>query len=486
MTATALRPQARRDRALEALVIATMFGTALIVCGLALLAVTRDRAAVLAPVVVLTAVVTALWLMLLGRGNSAPFFETGGFLATVVLVYGLYPAIGFLVIGGHYTSDTDFRLQYYPPTPQQFGSILWWYAAFAGAFGAAYLVARGRGPIAVSTRRPPRAILPVAVLLFAAIKLSTAGISVAFGLSSGGYIDEYRAIAALPMVLRQLFVHVQGMVPAIFIVILVALFANFSRNRMWIATVLGAEFLGVLRHLGARTELFILLLSAAMLYHLCVRRLPLAWLVAGGTLALGLFIYLGYERARSQTYEGFSAVSMFSSANEFDAIFANAHDLKYVQGATGAFRGSPSLWAADFVALIPQQLLPFAKTNGALWYLSEFYPIQGSLGQGFAFGAVPEAIVGYGIPQLMFSAAILGLTFGMLHRFINHGRAGFFSVAAYVWLTVNSYQCFRNTTFSLLLLFVYHFVAPLLAIVVIASLVTRVRRGTRRALEAQQ
>lgn len=485
-TTAVMRSPLRRDRSLEALTVTVLVGILTAVAALSLLVVPRTQAIVLAPMLALTFTVAVMWLVLIARGNSAPFFETGGFLATVVLVYGVYAGVGFLALGMRYTRGNDFRLQAFPPTAEQFGSILWWYAGFAAAFVIAYLLVRGNRPISVSTRRPARAILPVALVAFAAAKGALAAVTMAFGLASGGYMDEYRAIAALPTVLRQIFVHVQGMVPAIVIIVLVALFADFRKNRVWIGLILGAELIGVLRHLGARTELFILILSAAMLYHFCTRRIPLWLVLAGGAAALSLFLYLGYERSRGDNDQAFSTAVLFSNATEFEAIFGNAYDLRYVQGAAGAFRGSPSLWAADFIALIPQQLLPFAKTNGALWYLSEYYPAMASLGGGFAFGAVPEAIAGYGVAQLLFSAALLGVGFGLLHRLINRGRAGFWSVAAYVWLTVNSYQCFRNSSFSLLLLFVYHFVVPVVGIVGVASLMTRVKRTTAAALRSRR
>jgi len=221
------------------------------------------------------------------------------------------------------------------------------------------------------------------------------------------------------------------------------------------------------------------LLAAALLYNQLIQRWSLPVVLAGGIAGLVAFMFLGYIRTPMPGDPAFSLQSSFRAASEFEVIFGNAYDLRYVRQAEGAFLNDPRLYWADLTMLVPQQLLPFTKTNGALWYLDTYYSYFRDLGGGVAFGAIPEALVGYGAAELAVRGALLGLLFGAIHRVLSR-RPSFWGLCFYVWLTVWSYECFRTSMLFLLQPAVYHFIVPSILVILVAYLTTTTRRvGSR-------
>jgi hypothetical protein len=102
-----------------------------------------------------------------------------------------------------------------------------------------------------------------------------------------------------------------------------------------------------------------------------------------------------------------------------------------------------------FTALIPQAVSPFEKFSPGDWYMATYYPEAYARGLGLGFGAIAESVIGLGWIDLAWRAVVLGVAFGLIHRWRVHSKT-FWADAFYLWLTVWAYWAFRDATFSLL------------------------------------
>ena len=134
-----------------------------------------------------------------------------------------------------------------------------------------------------------------------------------------------------------------------------------------------------------------------------------------------------------------------------------------------------AFYASDILAVVPQQLLPFAKLNPGSWYVEAYYPRFAEIGGAFAFGTVAESIVGWGWIDLIMRGAVLGAGLALMHRYFVNRAGSFWTFILYTWLTVQAYQLFRGSTFYLLPMFLYRFLPVVVALKILAPLGERQR-----------
>ena len=128
-----------------------------------------------------------------------------------------------------------------------------------------------------------------------------------------------------------------------------------------------------------------------------------------------------------------------------------------------------SLLVGDLMRLVPQQLLPFEKIDPASWYVGNFYPIYAEGGGGLAFGMVSESVLGGGKYVALIRGLALGGLIALAINFLSR-RPSIWRLIVYVWLFINIYQCFRDTTFSLLGRFAFQFAPGLLLVLLLSQL----------------
>jgi hypothetical protein len=466
---------ATTDRALRAAlgVLALVFGAVFV----GTFTTVESRGVVLI-LLVLTAI-TVVFEISLVRYGIAPFFEIGGFFAAVVWLYASYPIITYLANGLAYTPWSDLRLFNAEPTPQQIATLGWWYAAFLASFCLMYRLVRPRtGAVLLRAYPADVGYLVATVLGYAAIKIFVFAVQQRYALTAGSYLDTYVAIRNLPRLLRQIFTQSFGMLLTFTVLILSCLFTRYRKSRLYIALWIGTIAYSVFTSHAARTSLFLALFVALVLYHHLVRpismRLATAMAIIG-VLSFNLmgFLRLGFEKENA---------SLFASTNEFESVFANAYDLMYVQHAQGALLSRPELRLSDVLSIIPQQVLPFGKGTSAEWYLSTYYTEYFATGGGLAFGVVSEGVTGWGWAELLLRGAFLGTLFGLLQRYVSRRVLSPWMLAFYVWLTMWSYQCVRNTTMPLVGWFVYQFVVPVSVVGLLAHGISRAAVRTSPAV----
>ena len=396
--------------------------------------------------------------------------------AAVVTLYMAYPLFGFLAVGGTYAVTNDVRLWVLQPSAQQMGEIAWLYVWHLGSFVLAYLIVRGQLPLRQDALRSPSMGVFVAL---GALYLIIQGFMIFVGLfydtSANSYLETYLVQRRLPLLLAQAFSHLNGMKPALMIVLLAALFSRYPRTRSIILCWILVTALVAVTRLGSRTELVLLVLASAMMYQLVVRPLPLSFVVTVGAVGLTSFVAFGFVR-HGLVPDRQSWVHFFSYATEFEVLMGNAVDLaqKQATGALGILPGGFHL--ADLTGLVPQQLAPFQKVDPADWYVSTFYPEYAAQGGGLAFGTIAEAVLTGGWLSAAARGAALGFCFAKIHRFYVRHASRYWVLAAYVWFASLSYQAFRNRTFVLLLLFVYRFLPVMIAVKVLVTILNRAAR----------
>jgi hypothetical protein len=77
---------------------------------------------------------------------------------------------------------------------------------------------------------------------------------------------------------------------------------------------------------------------------------------------------------------------------------------------------------------------------------------------------------------MLWRGALIGVLFALMHRFLYRPRVSPYFFMFYIWLAVWSYLTLRASTFAPLMLIVYRFVVPALAIMFLTLLLRRVRR----------
>jgi hypothetical protein len=251
---------------------------------------------------------------------------------------------------------------------------------------------------------------------------------------------------------------------------------NYRRYRYIIFALIALEFLALFFYgIGARTGLFVLLVSLLVTYHFAVNQLKAPSAVVIGLVALVLFTLLGMLRDNPMAYAD-SPKNPLAYNNEFEGVFATSYDLLHRKGTREAATILPSFYVTDFLNLVPQQFLPIQKVDPARWYVESYYPAYALSGGGLVFGAVPEAIVGLGWIDAAWRGVTIGVIFALIHRNFVYGKKSFWKYCFYLWIIIFSYQCFRDSTFKLVPQFFYEFLGVLVVARVMLGLLPPERK----------
>jgi oligosaccharide repeat unit polymerase len=397
-----------------------------------------------------------------------------------VTVYFVYPMIGFFAIDQVYGPSNDQRLVNLRPRPAEIGAVGWIYACHLVAFAIAYLVVRGRLP--TGQARPRRAGPSIVIAVAAAyglIQVFFVFVPLFFDMTFSTYAESYLVVRRLPLVLAQLSNHLGGVKYTLSLMLLAVLFGRYERFKPIIIGWLLLVAVVTAARLGSRSELVLLLMAAAMMYHTTVRPFSPQFVLGVAAAGLAGFVVLGALRGSGGTLASVMTLNPFRYGTEFESLFANAVHLNDAKGSVGEL--PVAFYLADLFAVVPQQLAPFTKMDRGDWYVTTFFPAYAARGGGLAFGTIAEAILTGGwISALGFGAA-LGFTFGCVHRFYARHSDRFWVFVFYVWITTLSYQAFRNSTFALLVLFVYRFLPALVAVNLLALAIKRFGAANSRA-----
>jgi hypothetical protein len=418
--------------------------------------------------------------------GGLPFFEIGFFFVAIVSLYGVYAMVTAIALDLRFTPLSDVRLWTTQPSAQELAETGWMHVGLVGVFSLAYLAVRRKTPPpARLIARPNTSMVVILVGLYICIKLFFFFLITVYGLRFDTYQDEYLAYRAVPLIFAQLANHLGGMTNTIQLLLLFSLFTSYRKNKPIIMLWIGVATVMTFLKLGSRTELFLLLLSAVIVYHRLIKPLSGRTVLLLAIVALGGFVVLGLLRI----INGGGSAGL-GSATEFDTLFANAFDLLRRKKTEGILDPPKTLYYNDFLALIPQQFIPFIKkADNATWYLRTYYPDMYDAGAGYAFGLISEAIIGRGWPDLIARSALLGAAYGGLHRWFVFRKQTVWTFAMYTWVTAIAYQSYRASTFAPMIYLWFRFLpiyvlVTLLIPMVRAALVSGKRAAPRSSPDA--
>jgi hypothetical protein len=442
----------------------------LLIAGIALLffATTDARALFVTGPLTLGLLVTAsfLWVLWRRRHGAVPWFEIGPVYVTVVTLYMAYPLVGFLALGQTYTPLNDGRLYMMQPDAESIGRIGWLYVCHLASFAGIYLVARGRLPSGGrALPRPPLSILVAIAIVYVGIEGFGTALGLFYDTSSDSYLGTYLVQRRLPLVFAQLTNHLNGIVYVLSVMLLAALFTRFPASKPVIAVWLTIVGIITIVKLGSRTQLVLLVQSTTIMYDTLVRPIRPRFIVMIGAVGLAGFVAFGAIRNGAFANDA-ASLNPFSYSNEFETLFANAVHLDRIRSSVGPL--PVAFYAADFAALVPQQVAPFTKIDRGDWYVNRFFPEYAAIGGGLAFGTISESVLSGGWLAALVAGGALGFCFGRLHRVHSRYPGSFWLFVLYVWTTTLAYQSFRNGTFALLVLFAYRFVPAVLFVNLLA------------------
>lgn len=427
---------------------------------------------VIAPLVALLLVGVVFLGDQMRRAGAAPI-RIGTVYALAVLVYGTYPIAVYLALGGIYTPLNDARLFAGQPAATDVGRIAWYYVIHLASFCGAYVFVapsvRKFRPISFDFDSPSLWALFVVFVVF---RSTTVVAEILFAADALTYAETYLKYKHLPLIAQQILGHMEGMTSILAMAVIAALCREWNRYGWLVFVWLAIELSLLLVGLGARTPFVLLCLAALFSYHHLWKPISTVTLGSVGLALLVGVLGLGMLRQYGGADLVALGIEVIASSSEFESLFANAYDVERLI-AFGDVNRADLIWTVylgDLVNLVPQQLVPFAKVSLPTWYLEAFYPEFLDQGGGLAFGAVAEALIGSGWPDLVWRGAFCGAALGFFDRGVAATRVNFWRFVFCLWLMISCYLIFRTTTFMLVAVFVYRFLPVVLMVSVLGHL----------------
>lgn len=390
------------------------------------------------------------------RGKSS-YLDIGTVFAIVVTIYGLFPALAFILASQDIGYVYDNRMRGYPNIPiiEQVQVV---FLSFLATFCLAYAMMR-RFQNTVYNHHADAGryiwlILAIAILLALVPSIMKILLGVEF---SADYVGSYIELRNYPVIVQQIFGVVDQLFFAFMIASIVFWVAYKPHLYVYILIVVLLNIIYASVSGGSRTSAFMGFFAYLISVSIYVKSISFRQLAPFGVGALVLFMFAGYWRAQQ---DGLPLLTLIQGG-EFVALFSNSIDLelRIAEGSAAAFKHS--FIAVDILKMIPSQLLNIEKIDPGTWYVQTYYPEYYASGGGFAFGTIAESVMGYGASEAAVRGGLLGVIFATAGNRLMERNGTILSVFIYVWLTAICYQSFRDTTFTFLTRSIYQ-ILPLL------------------------
>ena len=388
--------------------------------------------------------------------------DLGEILLAVILIYGFVPGIGFLLTELNVDEIDDGRLyDGYLIEHVEYVQLL--FILFAGSFAFMYVTLRKQVAAKADHRVETVQLVWPVVAMAIALTFTLGVISWIWGAEvSDDYISTYTELRSAPLVVQQ-FAGIGTQIQLALTIAAVSFaVAAWPKRHLYVALALVANMAFAVLSGGMRTNAFLAFLSYVVAASVYVPGFRVSRAALLAVPALVLFLLAGLIRGGD---EEISAFAIFFNS-EFTGVFVTPIDLhiRFPEGFSG--QAPFNIYTVDLFRLIPSQLLPFEKVSPSDWYSSTFYEDYYGAGGGFAFGILAEVVLGRGEPEAIVRGAMLGTIFALLANWLLRGDAGPVKVVAYIWLIVIGYQCYRDTTFSIVARAFFH-LSPVLILIAI-------------------
>lgn len=395
------------------------------------------------------------------------YVDVGLIFGSVVLIYLLFPAVGFLLDAFDFGVIADSRLvQGF--TLDEVNEVQGVYLAFYTSFLIGYLYFRRYQSVSVVSKDVEHK-QEVVYILFGTLMtyVITQVIGAIYGANVTDYISSYTALSSAPLLVQQIqnvLTQAHLSFSICFIVYTCHSYPAFRKYILiWIFSLIAyATMTG-----GSRSYAFILFLSFIISISF-FSRFNFFMLLKSALMMLILFSVAGLFR---NTDVDLNMLNIFLTG-EFTSLFINALDLNRYPSDYFDTEFRFTLYFADVIRVIPAQLIGVEKLDPAKWYAETFYSEYQYAGGGFGFGLISESVIGFGFYEGILRGIILSLLFAKISNKILFKNTSLFSIFVYVWLSVSCYLAFRDTTFSLGVRSLYQ-ILPALLLLKVASVFGR-------------
>lgn len=424
---------------------------------------------VMAQLIVPTLVAMALFVLfavlLRARLGGNLFGELGFIYLAWAVVYTALPGFG-LAAG---SADEAGPLSLLLPAADELAAHLWRHALFIGSVAMGYLLARGRVAIPERLALPdPQHSSDRMVALLLAVIVVCIGCLLLLSAPVTNYYEHYVRYEHLSWPVRKFVSLCVRLNIGFYSILLVLLFLHYERYRRLIPVVLVALCVHETTYsLGSRILSLMILLQAAFLYHLLVRRVSLLRALVACVLLGGLFTAI--EFFREAQFDLDAAQSRVSdegikTAGEFGAVFLTGFHL-YAERAQGSL--PPTEWPMffnDFVSLVT--FGDFTRWNPMEWYARNYFP--DALVAPMTLSPIADSAIWGGEVDLFFRGLANGAFFALIVRCFLRWRDRWWSLAVYAFCHATAIITLKYSVF-------YH-LTPLLKTMLPALLVFAVIR----------
>lgn len=432
-----------------------------IIGAIFLFSVNNNTRLIFTPIIISIILVVYLFSYLYKQEERVPIFDIGMFCCILVALYTSYPLLNYYFGGFSFGLLGDGRLTSYAPTPTEVGIFHLRHVLYLFFLVVFYQLFRINRKVIPSVIIPNKKVVRFIYGGFIFCYLFFLFISLTIGFNFDGGYDSASTDAQitinsnLPLPVLQFAGKIAGL-QFIFKIALVAIvILKAKSSKKWTVVFWGWLIFEILISIiakGSRDSLMFFLLSTILLYTHLYKSLSLRVLGITFLFVFVFFMFIGFYRAlddiSSWGYVFDSLDVVLSANNEFQALFGTAFDVFQLKEI-----GTKIPWQIyinDIMPLLPpSQFLPFEKIEASEWYLREL-GISGT-GQGFMWGVITQAIVGFDWFELVIRGSFLGFFLAKIHNFFFVKRApDFMMLVFYIVLILNVYNTYRNTTGAIL------------------------------------
>ena len=374
------------------------------------------------------------YLVAYKQDSRQPIDHIGILWLVALVMYTVLP----LIVWSLYGNNMNYRLSVLNPDLNTITSINNIVIAYFFGFAITYhfLIAGLRRPSFPMIKIPKIVFYSSCFIYF----LSYASLEFIWILNNirevESYADSYLVISEQSLVFKQIFKLLHGIRDVSLLIIVVFIFQNFKKYwlLLFVYILLKVFLDGAL--LSSRSGMITIILLAVLVWHVNVSQIKF-W-QAALIILFSIFIFGLFGVIRS----GGSLVSL----GEFSQVWTNGVELlQFKLNNTNKVLPFYTRFNSDLFAFIPSQLLWFDKQSLSVWYLQSYHLNYTELGQGLAFGAISQVVVGGGIYEAFFRGALSAIIGYKLLNMFRHPSLKIWKFMLYLYIYSYIFRSIRDT-----------------------------------------
>ena len=383
------------------------------------------------------------------KDKSAPIDDIGVFWTATLALYTTLPVFSWILQGYTYISPLNPRLIEYQPSIQDVNYLLLIAVSYSLGFAIFFSFFRRKiNKLEIGGFKQinsPIILVALGILLFTKLVLFSSVIL--FGIQSAdSYIDQYRVIQEAPLVIRQILKYLLAFQSLAIIIILISIFQNWKKSKIYFLFFLLFTLFSFDPE-GGRASIATTILAILFLWHVLIKKISSRVWISFSIIGIILFLAFGLLRGVQNLSDYNLTGEDNPGVGEFDAIWSNAVHLN-AEKKKGNVNVPFTVRFGEFWEFVPSQILPFNKSSMSIWYLDTYYSEYKEQGGGWAFGALSQAVIGFGPIEGFIRGGILGALYGFFMFWYRKSKNLWWSLPFYLSIYLFSFMSLRDTTFQ--------------------------------------